>query len=639
MKRWSVLPVLVAAFLGAILPAQAAGEVPDYSNSPRSEVPVEFTWNLDVIYPGDEAWRESFDEVEAKLPMLRKKSAAWTESARSAMEFLRFMDEIEKEFLLLSKYAYLTSVSEISNPHSVSMSGEVRALGVEIELVGSGLREQILSLGEDGFADFLATEPGLEDYAFSFEEVFRGRAHTLTEAEQRIADLTNLFTDAPTKVFNLLNNAEIPNPVITVADGTEVTLNRSAYNQLMESTVREDRLLASRTFWTNRGAFANSLAATLDAGCKQHLFDARVRGFDSSLEAALFDDRIESAVYHNAIRQIRSRADLLQRYLTLKKEMLGLEVLSIEDVSVNAVATVERRYTWDDAVEILSQALEPLGREYNDVVASAFADRWIDRYPNKDKQSGAFSSPVFGVHPFIKMNYQGQYSEVGTLAHELGHAVQQHLSATHQPYALHRVPSYVSEVASIFNEHLLNRHLLETDPNPRFRLSLLDEYMKRVKTVVFFSAILSELEVRMHEHVETGGTITGAFMNETVLELLRHYYGHDAGVCEVPEYVEAMWSVYPHLFMNFYLLSYSNGFIASMAASEMLFEDEAYRDAYLKYLKAGGSAHALDLLKIAEIDLATEQPYDLAFQSIERVLDEMEVLAAEIGSPETTRGR
>jgi len=630
MTTTRMTAVLLSLLLCAFASVAAADDAPDYSETPRGEIPTELTWNLTDVYADDDLWRSDLESLKTMLPELAKREAAWTESAADAYAYLSYIDEIEQKYLLLSQYAGLMGVGDITDPLYTSMAGEASAVAVEFSQIVGGMDEQIVALGEERFEAFLKKEPKLGDYEFGVRDVLRRSAHMLTAEQQKIADMTGLFTEAPYTIFNMLNDSEIPNPEITLADGAVVKLNRAAYYRLAESKVRDDRILAAQTYWENQEGFANSLAATLDAGCKQHLFEARIRDYDSCLQAALFRENIEPAVYFNTIEQVRSRADVLQRYLVLKKKMMGLDALRLEDTAVNAVAAVERKYTWEQARDIVMAAFQPLGPEYCGVLKKAFDERWVDIYPNKDKQSGAFSSMVYGVHPYIKMNYQGQYNEVGTIAHELGHAVQSYLSAANQPYSLHDFPTYISEVASTFNEHMINFHLLETDDDPLFRLYLLDEYMKRARTLIYFSTMMSELEVSMHELVENDGTVTGDFMSEAMLGLMRHYYGHDADICEVPEYAGAMWSVYPHLFMNYYLLSYCNGFIASMAASEMVLESDDYRDDYLKYLKAGGSEYSLDLLRIAKIDLATDRPFDLAFARLGKLLDEMEVLVGEL---------
>jgi oligoendopeptidase F len=630
MNRISMLAALLVLFICLPVLAQGSGDAVDYSSTPRDEIPVAYTWNLEEMYPDQTAWREGFADLQQKLPKLKKKAEVWTESAKKAYDFFSYMDLMEQQFMRLSQYASLKSVGEITNSTYTTMSGEVDALGVDFNLINSGLREQILDLGEKTFASYLKKEPRLRDFEFGIRDVFRRAAHMLSEEEQRIVDMTGIFSGSSYTLFNMLNDSEIPNPTITLADGSDVTLNRAAYYRIMDSKVREDRILASQTYWENQLKFANSLAVTLDSGCKQHLFHAQTHKYDSCLEASLFAENIDTKVYMNTIKQVRSRADLLQRYLTLKKKMMGLDELRYEDAAANAVAAIEKEYTWDQAEDIITAAFKPLGPEYGAVLKRAFNERWMDRYPNKDKQSGAFSSMVYGVHPYIKMNFQGQYSEVGTLAHELGHAVQSYLSAEYQPHSLHDFPGYISEVASTFNEHMLNFHLLETDSDPLFRLYLLDEYMKRTRTLVFFSVMLSELELAMHETVENSGTVTGDFMNEKTLELVRHYYGHEQGVCDVPEYIQGVWSVYPHLFMDFYLLAYCNGYIASMAASEMVMTDESYRDHYLNYLKSGGSNYSLELLKIAKVDLSTDKPFELAFDRIEKLLGEMESLVDQL---------
>ena len=324
---------------------------------------------------------------------------------------------------------------------------------------------------------------------------------------------------------------------------------------------------------------------------------------------------------------VRSNLAPLHRLLRLRARMLGLEEFRYADLYASAVATVERTYAYDEARDLVLRATRPLGAPYARVLEGAFQGGWIDVYPNQGKQSGAYSSGVYGVHPFVKMNYDGRFHNVSTLAHELGHAMHSHLSEQAQPYPTADYPIFLAEIASTFNENLLMHALLETEPDATLKLFLLDNYLETLRGTLFRQALFAEFELAMHERVEQGQSLTPDWLNAAYLELTRHYYGHGQGVVRVDDYIQAEWSGIPHFFYDFYVYQYATGIVASMAlAQAVLAEGEPARERYLAFLGSGSSRFPLDTLKAAGVDLATPQPVAAALEAFDGMVARMETL-------------
>ena len=287
--------------------------------------------------------------------------------------------------------------------------------------------DDILKMDEKKLRQFFADDPGMTKYRFRVEEVLRARKHVLPKDQQSIITMTGLFSGATQEAADVLNNVEIPPATVTLSDGKAVTLNIAGYMRNRGSSNPADRSLVMRTFWTNHKKFENTLASMLDGGIKSHLFAARTQNYNSCLHARLFDDNIDTTVYTQLIAAVRANLAPLHRYLLLRQRLLGLDTLKYDDIYASAVKSVDKKYTYDEARGIITGALAPLGPEYAAGLKHAFADRWVDIYPNKGKQLGAYSGGVYGNHPFVKMNYNGEYDDVSTLAHELGHAMHSHL--------------------------------------------------------------------------------------------------------------------------------------------------------------------------------------------------------------------
>lgn len=606
-------------------------EIPDYSLTERKDIPVEYTWKMDDLYKSMDEWNTDKAVAENMIIKIDELSKDWTSSASNMLGFLDYLTVINVKLTRLYAYAGHQNNSDLSNTLFQSMVGDLQTMYVGYSSKLSFFDPDVLKLGEEKFSEYLSSEPGLENYKFSIQDILRNKNHVLPDEQQKIVSMTGLFSGVPSKTSGMLNDVELPNAEVTISTGEKVVLNYANYVKYRGSANSEDRSLVMREFWKNQMQFKNTLSILQDGAIKQHLFSAKVRKFDNCLEARLFSDNIPVGVYEQLIKSVKENLKPLHRHIKMKKDLLKLSTFKYEDIYASAVPSVEKLYEYKEAADIILESLKPLGNEYVEGLRTAFNSRWIDIYPNKGKETGAYSDGVYGVHPYIKMNYDGRYNNVSTLTHELGHALHSYLSSKEQHYSNSNYPTFLAEIASTFNENLLMEYLLKYEKDDMFKLFVLDNYLDQIRGTLYRQTLFADFELQMHKRVEQGGTLTADWLNEKYLELTREYYGHDEGVCIVDDYIQNEWSRIPHFYMNYYVFQYSTGIIASMALSNLVLTDNnTYREKYLDLLKAGGHGYAIDLLKTAGVDMTSPEPYKEAFKRINHLLDEMEKIVSRL---------
>jgi oligoendopeptidase F len=601
--------------------------IPDYSGTERSEVPETFKWRIADIFPSETAWRAGFEEVRALAATLDALARDWTASPEAMGDFMERLEQVNRLGSRLSHFASLQGDMDLGDNRYQALKGEVQSFMVGLGAKLAFMDPAILELGEARVESYIQADPRLAPHRVGFLKVLRMKAHILPEGEARVVATAGLFAHAPSSAAGMLTDLDLPRPEVTLSTGEQVLLSTANYQKHRAAQVPADRQLVMETYWTGQKRYENTLATLLDAGIKQDLFHAQVHHYSSCLEAALYPDAIEPAVYRNLVATVRANLAPLHRLLRLRQKMLGLPELRYADLYASAVSSVTRTYPYDEARDLVLRATGPLGAPYTQVLERAFGDGWIDVYPNRGKQSGAYSSGVHGVHPFVKMNYDGTFHNVSTLAHELGHAMHSYLSEKTQPYPTSDYPIFLAEIASTFNENMLMHTLLETERDRTLKLFLLDNYLETLRGTLFRQTLFADFELAMHERVEQGQSLTPDWLNATYLELTRLYYGHDLGVVRVDDYIQSEWSGIPHFYYDFYVYQYATGIVASMALSEaVLAEGEPARARYLGFLGSGSSRFPLDTLKAAGVDLTTPQPVAAALKAFDRLVGQMETL-------------
>lgn len=621
---------LIAVFIGSpglSASSQDEGAIPDYSARPRSEVPAEFTWNTRDLFPSLDAWKAEMDSFSRDMEAIDAAKAGWTSSAGKMLEFITLIEKLRLRAERLSVFIHLFAATD-DDPRYSTLGGELHAHNVRFKQKLSFYDGDILALGGERFAAYVREEPRLADYRMRVEGILRLNQHVLPEEQQRILTLSALFSGIPAKAANKLNE-EMPPAEITLKDGSTVALDAVNFGRLRRSADPEERRQAMAGYWQNKKRFENTIAILFDGAIQRHFFSARVGGYSECLEAQLFPNAIDRDIYLQLISSVRENLPVLHRFLRIKQRLLGLDVFCYEDIHAPVVGSITKKFSFSETEKLVKESMKPLGKAYASALDKAFADRWLDIYLNKGKASNAYTISIYGIHPFIYLDYTGNFGSVATVAHELGHGLHSFFSDRKQPQAMAQYPVFLAEIASTFNENLLMEHLIKTGKDDRWNLVLLDRHLVMILSSIFHDTMLAEFELAMHRHVESGQSLTAAWLNRTYLDLARAYYGHGQGVCKVEDYVGSEWIGVPHLLFNYYVYQYSTGRIASLALSDMVLREGATgARRYLDFLSAGGSDYPLEILKKAGMDMRRPDAFRAAFRRIDVLLNEMENLVA-----------
>lgn len=599
----------------------------------RSKIDAQYKWDLTDLYPSDEAWASRKEELKERLPAVEKFKGTLGGSSKHLQSCLDLVNDIYKELARLQSYAHMHFDEDTRVSKYQSMKSEMQQLGTDFSTAVAFVEPEILEIDKVKIEKFLKENKALGVYRKYLSDISRRREHTGTESEEKIIAAAGLIASTPSDIYSVFFNADFPFAEITLSDGQKVKLDQSAFSLHRASANREDRKKVFEAFFGKINDYQRTFGTQLYGEIKKNVFYARVRKYGSALEAALDVNKIPVQVYHNLIENVNKNLSTFHRYLGLRKRILGVDELHYYDLYAPLLKDVELNYSVEESQKNILASLKPLGKEYTDVVARAFDERWIDMFPTEGKRSGAYSNgSAYDVHPYILTNYNGKYNDMSTLTHELGHTMQSYLSNKHQPFPLADYPIFVAEVASTFNEALLIDYMLKTIKDDESRLSILGNYLEGIKGTVFRQTQFAEFELKIHELAEKGEPLTGERFNEIYFELVKKYYGHDKGVCIVDDEIKAEWAYIPHFYYNFYVYQYATSFTASAALSEQALQgDPKAIEKYLKFLSAGGSDYPIELLKLAGVDMTTSRPFELTMQKMNRVMDEIEEILQRMG--------
>jgi oligoendopeptidase F len=597
----------------------------------RSKVEDTYKWNLADVYADLSAWRAAKQAVVAEIPRIRGYAGTLASSPRTLAEALETMTRLDKELSRLYVYASMSADEDTRDSAMQGIQQEMQQIYAEFGAQAAYIEPEVLRIGRPAIEKALAAEPRLKPYGFYLQDVARRSAHTLTDSEEKILADAQPLAGSPSNIFGILANADFPYPSITISDGRTVKVDQSGYGELRSSSNRKDREAAMSAFFTALGSFGRTYGTTMNASVQKSLFYAKSRKYPTTLDMSLDGPSIPTSVYTRLIEGVNASLPTFHRYLRLRKRMMGItDALHYYDLYAPLVASVDLKYTPEEAQTHVLASMAPLGGDYTAVVQRAFRDRWLDWHPTEGKRSGAYSNGgAYDVHPYMLLNYLGQYNDVSTLAHELGHTMHSYLSNKTQPYPTANYATFVAEVASTFNEALLVDRMLKQITDEPTRLAVLGNYLEGIKSTVFRQTQFAEFELRMHEMGQKREPITGDTLAKLYLDITKRYYGHDTGVTVVDDYIAHEWSFIPHFYSDFYVFQYATSFTAAEAlASRVLAGDVTATKRYLTFLGSGGSKYPVDLLKDAGVDMTTGEPLDLTIQKMNRVMDEMETLLA-----------
>ncbi len=491
---------------------------------------------------------------------------------------------------------------------------------------------EILAIGSDKLEEFIASEPGLEKHAFQLRDTLRQKAFTLGgEAESVLANASEVL-GGPQRIYSLLSTAAIPWPKVTLANEQVVTLNQAAYTRYRAVQNRTDRKKVFDSFWKTWKTYEAPFGQTLDTLVRTHIFTAKSRGYETSLDQAVSGSNVPSDVYRALVKAANDNLPSMHRYLKLRQRIMGLGDLHYYDIYPETTQ-LDREFTVEDATKLTLESLEPFGSEYLTLLKQGLAADWMHVYPQPGKRSGAYMQGAgYDVHPYVLLNFNKGFEDVSTFSHEWGHAVHTLLARANNPYETYSYTTFTAELASTTNEVLLQEFMLAKDLSDEERLYYIDRALEGIRGTFFRQTMFAEFELRIHELAEAGEALSGRRMTELYLELLKKYHGHDEGVMNIDPAYAIEWAYIPHFYFNFYVYQYATSISGgTMFAERMLAGDETARDDYINTLKAGGSEYPHSLLKKAGVDLTTGKPYATLINRMNRLMDEAEVILERMG--------
>ncbi|MGE5438887.1 MAG: oligoendopeptidase F [Bacteroidota bacterium] len=598
-------------------------------NIERKDVPPKYQWNLSDLYGSVDQWKQDKPQIIKGIDEVASYKGRLGENAQTFYKALSLYFDVLKKYYKFAEYASRLSDENLKIASNQALSQEASALGTQFSEKTSFISPEILKIDSGRLKNFFTEEKRLSDYRMFVDNIERLKSHTLSEAEEKILASFNLPGETPSLVYNIFNNAEMPNPKVTLSNNETVELSAPAFTKYRTVENRSDREKVFSTFFTGYSKFQNTIGANLAGKVKNDLVYSKNRNYASTLEYGLSGPNIPVSVYENLISQIHKNLPTLYRFLDLKKRMLGVDTLHYYDLYTPIVKEVKMPFTIEEGQKVIKDALKPMGDEYLQTLQKAFDNRWIDYMPTVGKMSGAYSSgAAYDIHPYILTNWTGDYESVSTLAHELGHTMHSYFSNKNQPFATSDYATFVAEIASTFNENLLNNYMVSHAKTKEEKLYLLGSYLELLRTTIFRQTQFAEFEWEIHKAVENGQSLTGEVMSDIYYKLVKQYYGNDQGKCIVDPYIAYEWAYIPH-FINYtyYVFQYSTSLIYSTAiAQKVITEGKPAVDKYYNILKGGSSDYPIELIKKAGIDPLSSQPFELAMKRMNDVMDQIETI-------------
>jgi oligoendopeptidase F len=592
----------------------------------RDEIREEDKWDLSSLFAGDEEWEKAFAGLDAKI----EKAASFRGSLSDAAAIRAFFEaetELDRSLSDLFAYASMRRDEDTRRPESQSMYSRAYAKYIKAASDTAFGSPEILSLSEEKLRE-ITDAPEMADYRYTMVRLLREKAHTLTASEEKLLSGFGEVFAAPRETAESLQNADLVFDSVTDGEGRETEVTGAGYILLQSSPDRVLRENSFRSFYRGYRQHINTFAAAYTGAVKAATAEAAARHYGSSREMYMARENIPEEVYDNLIASVRRHMPLMYRYAALRKKILGVDELHYYDLYAPLSAGGSRKYTYDQAKQMVLDAVAPLGADYVNTVREGLESRWIDVYPNRGKRGGAYSGGTYDSNPYILLNFTGTLDSVSTIAHEMGHSMQTWLSNRKQPPQYAEYTIFVAEVASTCNENLLIEQLLQKCTDPAEKLSLLNQYLEGFKGTVYRQTMFAEFEKEAHAMAERGEALNASALNKLYGGLVRDYFGPEL---VMDDEVACEWARIPHFYSPFYVYKYATSYSAAVAVSEAVLNDGAPAvERYLDFLSMGGSRDPLDELKSAGVDLGTPEPIDRALEKFGKVLDEAEKLVCDM---------
>ncbi len=590
----------------------------------RDEVANKYKWNLADVYPSNEAWQKEYDAVTVEIEKVKAYKGKISQSAKSLYDCVNFMKDLDQRFTRLYIYASLGKDIDLTDPVFKTMYDKMQSLESVYSAAGSYFNPELMKVTDNQMNDFYKSEPKLKEFRQKFDILFRVRSHTLAEEQEKLlAQLSPVFA-IPVNTYNTLNDAELPFPTIKDSEGKDIQVSHGRYRAGLYSQDRNYRRDIYKGTYQPYTQLKGTLAELYNGRINTRIVNAKIRNYNSAVEASLYPNNIPMSVYETLIKVVNENVNVQHRWASIKKKVLKLDEIHPYDTYVSLFPAISKQYTYDEAVEICKKALEPLGKEYIEAMNIGFENRWIDVYETKSKRSGAYSnSSGSGPHPFILLNWNNTLDDVFTLIHELGHNMHSFFTEKTQPFQYRDYSTFVAEVASTANEALLFEYFLKNAQTKEEKLALYEKFLTNIQTTFFRQTEFAEFEKMTHDRAEKGEFLTADQLTDEFIKSYQKYWGPDM----VVDKEEGLtWARVPHLMKyNFYVYQYATSFAASFALiNNVKKEGKPAIDKYLLFLSSGSSEYPIDILRKAGVDMNKEETLQAVVRTANQYLDELE---------------
>jgi oligoendopeptidase F len=592
----------------------------------RSDVPLEQTWDLASIFATPKDWETACTQLTGMLPELSVYHGHLGENPLTLLQFIQIFQDAGTLMGKISVYANNAYAVNTLDQDAAARNGQARSLMAKFGAATAFLDPELMQIGFPKLHQWIKENVRLAFFAHYVDKLEKRQANVRSGEVEEVLAMVNDPFFAATGIYNALNNAELTFQPAKASDGTQLEVGQASIGALITHPDREVR----RTAWENYSdgylSFKNTLAATLTATVRQDVFNARVRGYESSLHASLAPNNVPVEVFHNLIEVFKKNLPTWQRYWCLRKKLLGYDRFHVYDIKA-PLTSKKPVIPFRQAVEWITEGMAPLGKEYVDILRHGVLEkRWVDYARNRGKREGAFSSGSMGTRPFIMMSYADDVFSLSTLAHELGHSLHSYYSRLYQPFIYSRYSLFVAEVASNFNQAMVRHHLLETQTSDEFQISLIEEAMSNYHRYFFIMPTLARFELELHTRAEKGQPINADILIGLTADLFKEGYGDEVEFDR--DRIGITWAQFGHMYMNFYVYQYVTGISGAHTLVDGISSGmPGAASKYLEFLKLGGSMYPLDALQMAGVDLTSTEPIEKAFSVLSGLVDKLEKLA------------
>ena len=593
----------------------------------REEIQEQYTWDLNKVFNNIDEFNKNYDEVKKEIHDYIKHENIMLENATNFYNAINDYYQINRKLEKLYVYTSMLFDENTSNNNNQSLKLKMSNLYDEWGEFSYFITTNILKKDYKEIEEYYKEEPRLLDYEIILKQEFRYKEHTLTDIEEKLlSNMGKLFNNNH-MTYSLLKDSDITFDSIRDEEGNEVELTCSNYSIYIESTDRRVRQDAFKSLYKTYKQFINTFASTLNGSVNEIITHAKIKKYNSAIEATLYKDELSVDIYNNLIKTVNNNMDILFKYYDLKKELLNVDELHLYDIYTPIVSTFNKKYPIEDGKQLVIESLKVLGEDYINTLQEGIENRWIDVYPTKSKRTGAYSSGSYDTYPYVLLNYQDQYNDVSTLAHELGHSMHSYYARSNNDYQYGDYSLFVAEVASTVNELLLSKYLLKTSKEKDEKLFILDNLMTLFKSTIYRQTMFAEFEQDIYNSAEQDIPLTADFLSNKYYDLNKKYFGDNVTVDEEIKYE---WSRIPHFYYNFYVYKYATGLSAAcMIVDNILSGKENAVEDYKNFLKVGSTKNPIDSLKIAGVDLTKKEVIESALKMFDNTIEEFKKILKE----------